>query len=474
MHWWTLQQLRSKKPATRLAAVAKLAADGSAGALALLEGLLEQDPDANVRMGALQAAATFQLERSLEVVLKGLQDSEPAVRETAARLLGRSGQSQAIPALVTVLQDRSSGVRRQAALALDALGWQPQDELQRLQRSLALGEFQELTSRGAAAVELLIAALKDPQYPKRQLALEALSQTGDARALQPIIAALKDADPHLRVAAAEALGRMRETRAVEPLIASLRDKDAHVRAAAAAALGHIGASGAVPALIQGLKDEQWSVRQAAVEALGRLHADVAVEPLLPLLKDRDKDVRYTTAQVLGNLGDQRAVQALVEALTDVETPVRRAAAAALEQIDPEWPRTDAARQAVPALKAAQQHRDYWVRQAATEALARIQAMPVEAAPEPSAVSDTMLLRRRTATELFIELLADPDRDLRLAAASSLGRLGARQAVTPLIAALEDEDVSVREAAFQALTKLGWAPAHRPPAGNSGPAPGAMT
>jgi HEAT repeat protein len=204
------------------------------------------------------------------------------------------------------------------------------------------------------------------------------------------------------------------------------------------------------------------VRQAAAESLGRLKAERAVEPLLPLLKDRDKDVRGTTAQALGHLGDARAIQALVETLADSQTEVRRLAAAALQKLNPDWASTEAARQAVPALKAAQQHHEYWVRQAATETLARIQALPV-AAPEPASVTDTMHFRRKTAAEMLMELLGDYDRDLRLAAVEALGRLGDTRAITPLVASLRDDDVWVREAAIQSLNRLGWSPGDRLPA-----------
>jgi HEAT repeat protein len=462
MHWWTVQQLRSKKPMTRLQAVAKLAAEGTAHAVDLLQGLIASDPDRNVRKSALQAVAGLKNERSIEMVLKGLRDLDAEVRETTARLLGQLGATQAVPPLVAALQDANGAVRRQAALALDTLGWQSDSDTQWLQRSVALGEFHKLSSQGAAAVEPLITALKDPQNPKRRLALEALSQTGDARAVKPIISALKEDDAHVRVAAVEALARMRESSATEALMQCLRDKDNQVRTAVAAALGKIGAALAVPALLAALKDDQWSVRQAAAESLGRLKAESAVEPLLPLLKDRDKDVRCTVAQALAGLADPRSVRALIEALVDSQTEVRRAAIAALQKTRPDWARTDAARQAIPALKAAQQHREYWVRQAATETLARINELPA-AQPEPSTVADTMHFRRKTATEMLIELLADYDRDLRLAAVEGLGRLGDSRAVTPLVATLRDDDVWVREAAIQSLNRLGWSP------GNSGAA-----
>lgn len=461
MHWWTVQQLRAKKALTRIQAVSKLVEEKTPRALDALETVLTTDPDANVRRAALQGIATLKSERAFDMLLKAFRDSDADVREAAARSLGNLGDPRGQAPLVAALQDGHLGVRRAAAKALDSLGWQPGDDTQRLYRSVALGEFQKMAGMGAAAVEPLINALKDPQNPSRRAVVEALSQMGDARAVKPLIAAAKDSDPHVRVAAIEALGRMCETSASETLVLLVRDKEHAVRAAAAAALGRIGDRAVVPALIAALKDDQWNVRHAAVEALGRLKDERAVEPLLPVLKDLDKDVRMATVQTLTHLNDLRSVKALVETLTDPQSEIRRAAAGALQVMKADWPQSEAARQALPALKAAQQHQDYWIRHAATETLAKINQTPL-AAPEVSSLGESSHFRRKSASDMLVELLGDYDRDLRIASVEALARMGDCRAITPLVATLKDEDVWVREAAIRALDKLGWQPGAKLP------------
>jgi HEAT repeat protein len=454
MHWWTVQQLRSKRALTRLQAVAKLADEGTPRALEGLESVINEDEDANVRKGALQAAARIKDERTLSVVTNGLRDSNHEVRETAVRTLQRLGDAQAISALVTALEDPHATVRWSAAKALDALGWKPSGDTQCLLRSVALQEFTKVTSMGAAAVEPLITSLKDPNHPNRRAVVEALSQTGDARIIKPLVTALKDNDAHVRVATVEALGRIRDARSLEPLTLALKDRDHLVRAATAAALSGFDDAKAVPPLIATLKDQNWNVRQSVAEALGRLKDPSAVEPLLPLLKDKDHDVRASTIEALAELRDARAVTALVEALADSQTAVRQVAAGALRKIDPNWARSEAAQRAVPALKTALQSPEYWVRHSATETLDIINAQPTQ---EPAAVGgldDTVQIRRRSVQDLFIGVLSDYDRDLRLAAVEALGRLGDSRAAAALTVSLQDEDDWVRAAAEAALERLG--------------------
>ena len=55
---------------------------------------------------------------------------------------------------------------------------------------------------------------------------------------------------------------------------------------------------------------------------------------------------------------------------------------------------------------------------------------------------------------LVDVLRDPDRNLRRAAAEGLGQIGEPQAVPPLLVALEDEHWSVRCAAAAALGRLG--------------------
>ena len=147
---------------------------------------------------------------------------------------------------------------------------------------------------------------------------------------------------------------------------------------------------------------------------------------------------------------------MVISLADPQSTVRKAAAAALRQIDEEWERSAAAQSAVPALEAAAQAKDYWVRHSANYVLQCIRNAHL-AAPPPSAASDTEHYKRLGAVEMLTAALRDSDRDFRQAAAEALGRIGNAGCIPSLVAALSDEDPWVRTAAGSALQALGWQP-----------------
>jgi hypothetical protein len=119
----------------------------------------------------------------------------------------------------------------------------------------------------------------------------------------------------------------------------LKAGDANSQASAAYGLSLLGtdAAGAVPALTDALHSEHGLVRQNAALALGRIGS-----------------------------ASRSAVPALTESLHDVEWTVRRQSALSLGEIG-----SDAA-PAVPALKLLGKDPDRLVRQAAKEALAKVQ------------------------------------------------------------------------------------------------------
>jgi len=81
----------------------------------------------------------------------------------------------------------------------------------------------------------------------------------------------------------------------------------------------------------------------------------------------------------------------------------------------------------------------------------------EPAAAEAAVSPTLIepahLRKQATLDVLIGLLSDFDRELRFAAAETLGRIGQTSAVGPLSRSLKDADKAVRKAAAQAVEIL---------------------
>jgi HEAT repeat protein len=74
------------------------------------------------------------------------------------------------------------------------------------------------------------------EWVRRESAGNILAEVGDPRAVDLLVAALEDPDPDMRAPAAKVLGKLGDPRALEPLIATLDDPNGEVRSAAVGAL----------------------------------------------------------------------------------------------------------------------------------------------------------------------------------------------------------------------------------------------
>ncbi|MBI1840094.1 MAG: HEAT repeat domain-containing protein [Verrucomicrobia bacterium] len=452
MHWWFIQQLKSRKPEARIAAAEKLAVSGNPEAIeALAEAANDSEP--LVRRAVTIALGAFQHD-SVVIPLSGLlNDLAPEVREAAAAALGNVHAQCAQRPLIASLKDSSAEVRRAAAQSLQKLGWQPQNSEERALQAIATGRFMQAAQEGDNAFMPLLAALKSDSYQQRKASVEALSRLEDPRALRPLVGALKDPDSHVRVSVVEALSRLANPEAIDALVMALKDEFVPVRTAAAEVLGRIGGGKALVPLSVALRDKSWDVRRAAVEGLGRTEDPRAVEPLLPLLKDKDPDVRMTALRALTMLGDLRALPGLIVTLADEVRSIRDAALTTLHRMDPNWDSSDAAQMVITDLEAAHRSRDYWVRQAAADVLARIAASRSRChEPEEAAATAAIASAPRTV-QLLVGLLRDHDRDFRLAAAEALGRLGDARVAIALGTARQDIDGWVQVAANNAWEEI---------------------
>src|SRR5262245_52938463 len=180
------------------------------------------------------------------------------------------------------------------------------------------------------------------------------------------------------------------------LLDDLAHADEEIRRLAVERLSLLAPSDALPHLVAGLGDPSWRVRKAAVERL--IAQDDAPS----------------------------SVRALVAALADGENPGRRNAA--LEAI------TRFRGAAIPVLLEASHDADVDVRKQVVDAL--------------GAIGESV------AADRLIQLLADPDPNVRAAAAQALGALGALGVEGLLLDHVEvDPEPLVRMSALRSLAKL---------------------
>ncbi|MCO5168198.1 MAG: HEAT repeat domain-containing protein [Planctomycetes bacterium] len=183
------------------------------------------------------------------------------------------------------------------------------------------------------------------------------------------------------------------------------------------------AEAAVPALVQALKDADLGVASTAAASLGKVgvHSPDAVKGLLGALTGGRQDLKPTCAEALGRIGPNAgaAAPALVEALGSDDFDLRREAATALGFLGP---RAEAV--APPRLKGLLTDAEPRVRVAAATSLARLG----DRSPE---LADVLGGAVQKSNRLPLEV--------RHAAAEALGLLGPHgaKAVPTLLAALRE-------------------------------------
>jgi HEAT repeat protein len=219
-----------------------------------------------------------------------------------------------------------------------------------------------------------------------------------------------------------------------PLSAWLKDldsRDADARVAALKAVAALGpaAAAATPALIEALGDRSAYVRRLAADALGAIGPDAraAAVPLARLATDPDDRLRWAAGEALGRLGPE-AVNA---ALTDKDKRARRGAVRLLGDLGPD------ARSFAAALKKLLADPDAEVRAAAAAALLNVDA----AAALPALTKDA---DRRLA--LALAAMAPVGPDGRPPTTDKDGRAA-------LLAAARDKDDRIRLLALAALARL---------------------
>jgi HEAT repeat protein len=239
---------------------------GVIGDRSALEPLLTalKDPEASVRAAAVVAVGMFNLPATFEgIATLLLEDPKTEVRQAAARALGGTHNSAALPLLMEALHDSFWWYEREPAAndLLDAI-----------------------ESMGEPAVDPLIESLADPEGTIRRFA-------------------------------ASLLGKMRAAKAIPALGMALYDLHHEVGAVAAVALGSMGA-GSLDELELAARHPEPQIRQHAARGLAGIDDPRSASLLLELLNDFEQLVRMQAVPGLAAQGDPLAIAALMQTAGD--------------------------------------------------------------------------------------------------------------------------------------------------------------
>jgi HEAT repeat protein len=252
--------------------------------------------NSSARVAAAAALGEMNDTRSIDPLIRAMEDEEFDVEYQAAKALEKMGKPVVEP-LILALKDNNFNIRWEAA---DILG--------------AIGDH--------SAADPLFEAIKDENSVVRTVSAKSLAKLGDLRAVDPLIELLKSDSAWDRADAADALGDLNDSRAVEPLISALEDEKGFVQESAAKALGKIRDVTAVEPLIQAIKhNSDYAVQEKARDALIDI-GEPATDALIVALNDSNKWVRYHAAYSLAYSNDARAIGPLEYALSDEDKDVR--------------------------------------------------------------------------------------------------------------------------------------------------------
>jgi HEAT repeat protein len=290
------------------------------------------------------------------------------------------------------------------------------------------GAVLELRHAGTAGLPLLALAVGDPSWRVRKAALDVLLAAPGPEVLGLLIAGLRDeGNAGRRNSSMEALIRLGGS-AVPALAPLLADPDPDLRKFVVDTLGNVEAPGVPDLLRSALGDQDENVAAAAAEFLGRRRVAAAVPQLLERLRGGGPWLVFGCLRALGEIGDPAAVPAVTRLLA--APGLRKAALEALGRIGGE--------ESVPHLLDALFSRDRALRRAAAVAVRQVLARLGGASPDPGGLREAV--RRRSDPDLLAflrELIAQPDPELRAAAATLLGLVPGAAAVEIILAALPD-------------------------------------
>lgn len=335
-----------------------------------LKPVLELLKDSNMQI-RLKACDTLQLMGDYvrlgkatipSMVLEGSFPVTPASPDFIDAL-----KKDAVPALITAIDDKEGFISREAIAALGSMGEIAKEAVPALIQNIikdktnssavrALGQIRDERAIVTLQMELSLVKEWDAYSPEnneeyREAIIEALGYFGpqSGNAANDMITAYKNSGSTGRRKTVEAISNIAERKVAVPfLITALDDKDSLVRGDAAYRLVHLKADAkqAVPALIKALRKGGEDSASGCAYALGEIRDEEAIEPLLqsldefkskPLtLYDLTFTVRKQIVVALGKYGPlaKKALPKLkVIAEKDENEEVREAAKEAIKNIE---------------------------------------------------------------------------------------------------------------------------------------------
>jgi HEAT repeat protein len=215
-----------------------------------------------------------------QIVLDGLADAEPRIRNKAIEVVGSTREIRLMPQVQKLLADPEVPVRFNASLAVGDMGYAP-------------------------AKEDVARLLNDPNPNIQIAAAYAMSRLGHPECYKAICNAVASSDQTVRANAALLLGKSGQKDGIRFLYWTLQRDDSSdmVILQTAEAIAMLGDRRIYPKLWTRLISAYADDRVIGIRAMGALGTDEAKNAIVTMLDDPVPEVRLAAAEQLGKFGD---------------------------------------------------------------------------------------------------------------------------------------------------------------------------
>ena len=289
-------------PHIRGAALYNLAA--TVGAEAIPDVLTAlNDTDNQVHKMAVQAGVTMSGDDDTQQWVQKMGAKDPRVRAGVILIIGGRGGPLALQPVLSALKDSEAGVRLAAISAATLLG------------------------KGELVFPLLqIAAGGEPEDAD---AKRALLRMPSGEADKALILIATSGDTALRVSAIDIIAERKSYEAQPALLTALDDKDNNIREAALNALREMGDGNALQAVLAYFvkTDDTDGRKRAEAAALGicKREKERAFDKVLHALEGTNGGVKAALVRMLGPVGGRKALSVVVASVADPNAEVKDAA-----------------------------------------------------------------------------------------------------------------------------------------------------
>jgi hypothetical protein len=237
-----IRALRNRDPAVQYDAVEALGELADPAATDALMSALTGDKYSGIRWKAAEALVKIG-EPAVPSLIAALTHSDEGVRWKAAVTLGEIGDQRGIIPLIGLLSDTDRFVRSRAAYALGLAGPPAIPALSETLKDAPSGVRTGIVTalgkmHDPAAIRVLIRALTDSSEDVRQDIITSLASQGE-EAIDLLVAALADPEPLRQQGAAMALGALGRPEVLEPLQKALETAGSPTREVISSAIGEI-------------------------------------------------------------------------------------------------------------------------------------------------------------------------------------------------------------------------------------------